>query len=132
LKRSRISIIATHTSVCSFSRCLKFICPRRATCSSTRPAAAEYDRYLKSYRSGSTLEPAPADAPQPRPPRAPQQSSTQSAGSLPSMTPEQQIDHEKLAAEREALWARWKNGLESLQEEEKPLKKLLKRAGCGP
>ncbi|HEX8238091.1 MAG TPA: hypothetical protein VF600_19285 [Abditibacteriaceae bacterium] len=74
---------------------------------------AEYDRYLKAYRSGGSVETAPADAPQPRAPRVAYATSTQSSAAP------QQIDAEKLAAEREALWAKWKSGLEHSHETEK-------------
>lgn len=75
---------------------------------------AEYDRYLQAYRSGGSVAPAPADAPQPRAPRVAHDTSTQTST---VSAPEQQIDAEKLAAEREALWAKWKSGLESPETE---------------
>jgi curved DNA-binding protein CbpA len=88
---------------------------------------AEYDRYLRAYRSGSSVEPAPADAPQPRVPRTASETSSQSPADHTSLTAiEQQVDAEKLAAEREELWAKWKNGLEHSQETEKQQEERLK------
>jgi hypothetical protein len=78
---------------------------------------AEYDRYLQAWRTGSKVETA-EEAPAPKSPvgdmaGAPGKVSDHD---LPEIV-EQEADPEKLAAEREAMWAKWKTGLEIASEQ---------------
>lgn len=81
---------------------------------------AEYNRYLNAFRTGSKLE-AVAE------PNAPIRSNTgvvegelggapgRPAVGLPELVEE--VDPETLAVEREAMWAKWKTGLETISED---------------
>jgi hypothetical protein len=96
---------------------------------------AEYDRYLRAFRSGAPLEPA---APAPPPPR---QETTSVEVAAPAVEIDDRdanpagiafnfdepdlddlhlapADPTQLAAEREQLWAKWKTGLEHVLTDE--------------
>jgi hypothetical protein len=91
----------------------------------------EYDRYLQAYRTGSKV--------------APTEQASSSASAIGDMAGapekisapdipqhvEEEVDPEQLAAEREAMWAKWKTGLEFASEEQ-PLEPLPGAAAPSP
>jgi hypothetical protein len=78
---------------------------------------AEYDRYLQAWRTGAKVEAVEEVPVAARPtgdlPGAPGKISDHD---LPEIV-EQEVDPEKLAAEREEMWAKWKTGLEIASEQ---------------
>jgi hypothetical protein len=78
---------------------------------------AEYDRYLQAYRTGSKVASTET--------AAPVESTIGDMGGAPGKISdhdlpeivEQEVDPEQLAAEREAMWAKWKTGLEAISEQ---------------
>lgn len=75
----------------------------------------EYDRYLAAYRTGNkvvTPEPSAAAS-------MPETSTATEEPPLPGMV-EVEVDPAVLAAERENIWAKWKQGLELVTEEDVP------------
>ena len=76
---------------------------------------AEYDRYLAAYRTGNKVVAQEPSAATPMPETAP----AAEEPPLPGMA-EVEVDPAVLAAERENIWAKWKQGLELVSEEDVP------------
>jgi uncharacterized integral membrane protein len=73
----------------------------------------EYDRYLNAYRTGNKVVTAEPSTPSVS---MPETSSQTEEPPLPGMA-EVEVDPEVLAAEREDIWAKWKQGLELIADD---------------
>lgn len=89
----------------------------------------EYDRYLAAYRTGSKVAPSEDAGTEAEP--SPNEIGRVEEPPIPGMA-EVEVDPEVLAAEREDMWAKWKQGLELVSEDDPAVDESLPGADAAP